>query len=94
MLLGDDILVYLVLALGAALVVGNVLALLRPPAPTAEEAVQPSDPTASDPTASDLNNQGDDGPARLGRPPLARTLVMIGIGLVATVWSLATFVTT
>lgn len=32
MLLGDDTLVYLVLALGGALVVGNVLALVRPPA--------------------------------------------------------------
>lgn len=31
MLLGDDTLVYLVLALGGALVVGNVLALVRPP---------------------------------------------------------------
>jgi hypothetical protein len=30
-LLGDDLLAWLVLAMGAALVVGNVLALLRPP---------------------------------------------------------------
>lgn len=29
--LGDDLLVYLVLALGAALVAGNVAALVRPP---------------------------------------------------------------
>lgn len=31
MLLGDDLLPYLVLALGAALVVGNGMALARPP---------------------------------------------------------------
>lgn len=31
MLLGDDLLPFIVLALGAALVVGNALALLRPP---------------------------------------------------------------
>jgi hypothetical protein len=30
-LLGDDLLPYLVLALGAAMVLGNVLALVRPP---------------------------------------------------------------
>ena len=32
MLLGDDLLPLLVLALGAAMVFGNVLALVRPPA--------------------------------------------------------------
>ena len=31
MLLGDDLLAWLVLALGGALFVGNLLALLRPP---------------------------------------------------------------
>lgn len=31
MFLGEDLLVYLVLALGAAMVVGNGLALIRPP---------------------------------------------------------------
>ena len=30
-LLGDDLLIYLVLALGAALLLGNLLALLKPP---------------------------------------------------------------
>ena len=36
MFLGDDLLPYLVLALGGAMVVGNGLALLRPP-PAAKE---------------------------------------------------------
>lgn len=83
MLLGDDILAYLVLALGGALVVGNVLALVRPP---------PSRADAGDGMEDDGVEDGTEPP--LDRPPLARTLVMIGIGLVATIWSLATFITT
>jgi hypothetical protein len=34
--LGDDLLTWLLLALGGALLVGNVLAIVRPPAETAE----------------------------------------------------------
>lgn len=60
---GDDILPLLVLALGAAMVVGSVLALLRPPATRAE--------------------------GELERPPAARSGVMIAVGLVASVWALA-----
>ena len=36
MFLGDDLLAWLVLALGGALLVGNVLAVVRPPAQAAE----------------------------------------------------------
>ena len=36
MFLGEDLLAYLVLAVGGALCVGNVLALVRPPADLAE----------------------------------------------------------
>lgn len=36
MFLGDDLLAWLLLALGGALLVGNVLAILRPPAQTEE----------------------------------------------------------
>jgi hypothetical protein len=64
MFLGDDLLPYLVLALGGALLVGNGLALLRPPA---------------DPQDGELT-----------RAPVARTAVMMLVGLVATVWALAT----
>jgi hypothetical protein len=62
--LGDDLLPYLVLALGGALLVGNGLALLRPP------------PSPKD--------------DELARAPVARTAVMMAIGLVATIWALAT----
>lgn len=61
--LGDDLLAWLVLALGGALAVGTALALVRSPAETAE---------------------GD-----LDRPPLPRSLVMIGVGAVAAIWALA-----
>lgn len=69
MFLGDDTLVLLVLALGAAMVVGSVMALVRPP------------PRAS-------RSEGD-----LARPPLARSLVMIAIGALATIWALASLLT-
>ena len=67
MFLGEDLLPLLVLALGAAMVVGNGLALVRPP-PEAREG-------------------------ELGRAPAGRSAVMIGIGLVAAVWALASLVT-
>lgn len=63
MFLGDQLLEYLLLALGGALFVGNVLALVRPP---------------EDPKEGDLR-----------RAPVARSLVMAALGLVAAVWALA-----
>ena len=60
--LGNDLLAYIVLAIGGALVVGNGLALIHPP-PQAERG-------------------------NLGRAPVGRTVVMIAIGAVATVWAL------
>ena len=63
MFLGDQLLPYLLLALGGALLVGTVLALVRPP------------------------QEGREG--ELARPPLGRSLVMIGVGLVTSIWALA-----
>ena len=62
MFLGDDLLAYLVLALGGAMLVGNALALLRPPP--------------------------EGRPGELDRAPLGRTLTMMAIGAVATIWAL------
>lgn len=62
--LGDDLLAWLALAIGAALAVGTLLALVRPPSTTTGGTPQ--------------------------RPPLARSALMIGIGLVAAGWGLAT----
>lgn len=66
-LLGDDLLPWLLLALGAALAVGTGLALVRP--------------------------RAEPGEGELARPPLARSLVMIAVGLLAALWGLATLVT-
>ena len=66
MFLGNDLLAYLTLAVGGALVAGNAMALLRPP-PNPKE--------------------GD-----LPRAPIARSVVMIVVGLVAAVWALASLV--
>jgi hypothetical protein len=64
MFLGEDLLPLLLLALGGAMVVGNVLALARPPG-----AVRKGE---------------------LARAPLGRSVVMIAVGLVATIWALGT----
>ena len=63
MLLGDNTLVYLVLALGAALVVGNVLALVRPRPDPAE--------------------------GELAKAPAGRSIAMALVGLVASIWAIA-----
>jgi hypothetical protein len=62
--LGDDLLAWLVLALGGALFVGNLAAIIRPPAEPREEHA-------------------------LERAPVARSVVMGAVGLVAAVWALA-----
>jgi hypothetical protein len=62
MFLGEDLLGWLLLALGGAMAVGNLVALVCPP--------------------------GGDRDAE--RPPLARTLIYVGLGLVVVVWALGT----
>jgi hypothetical protein len=64
MFLGDDLLAWLVLALGGALLAGNVAAIVRPPQQPQQEGA-------------------------LERAPIARSVVMALIGLVAAVWALA-----
>ena len=66
MFLGDQLLAYLVLAMGGALLVGNLLALIKPP-PQAKEG-------------------------ELERAPVARSLVMAMIGLVAAIWAIASLI--
>jgi hypothetical protein len=66
MFLGEDLLAWLVLALGGALFAGNALAVVKPPPATKE---------------------GD-----LARAPLARSVVMAVVGLVAAVWALASLI--
>jgi hypothetical protein len=67
MFLGDDLLAWLVLALGGALLVGNVAAIARPPEQPREEGA-------------------------LEQAPVLRSVVMAAIGLIATLWALASLV--
>lgn len=64
MLLGEDTLVLLILALGAAMFVGNGLAIIRPPERPRKD--------------------GD-----LQRAPITRSVVMMLIGLTASIWAVA-----
>jgi hypothetical protein len=64
--LGEDLLPLLLLAFGAAMVVGSGLALVRPP-----------------------QRRGADD---LERPPVARSIAYIAIGLVVAVWALASLI--
>lgn len=75
LLLGEDFLPWMVLAFGAAMVVGNVLALLRPPG-------------GGDAEPGPGGGGAADGAAPR-RPPAVRAAVMIGIGLVAALWGAA-----
>ena len=62
MFLGEDLLGWLLLALGGAMAGGNLVALVRPP-------------------------RGD---RAAERPPLARTLIYVGLGLLVAFWALGT----
>lgn len=64
MFLGKDLLAWLVLALGGALLFGNVMAVVRPP---------------------EKKRSDDD----LEQAPVARSLGMAAVGLIAAVWALA-----
>ncbi|MFI5043530.1 MAG: hypothetical protein ACHQDC_01950 [Acidimicrobiales bacterium] len=73
LLLGDDFFPWIALAFGAAMVVGNVLALLRPP-------------------KTDRGGTRSAGTAN-ERPPIARVVAMIVLGVVVGGWGLASLVT-
>jgi len=68
-LFDDQLLAWLLLAFGGAMVVGNVAAMLRPPPP-----------------------QPGDGEGELERPPAGRTLGLVAVGLLATIWAIASLV--
>ena len=96
--LGEDFLPWMVLAFGAALVVGNVLALVRPPTPEGSTGRAGADApkgarsgTSKGTAAKGGTAKGstDDGGAPIARPPMVRTVAMIVVGLVAAAWGLA-----
>jgi hypothetical protein len=67
MFLGDDLLPWLVLAIGGAMAVGNLAALVRPP---------------------EKSHHDED----LEQAPMARSIVFIVIGTIASVWALASLI--
>lgn len=67
MFLGKDLLAWLVLALGGALLFGNVMAVVRPPE----------------------NKRSEED---LEKAPVARSIGMAVVGLIAAVWALASLV--
>ena len=69
MIFGENLLALLVLAIGAALAFGNLMALIRP-------------------RSADQVGEGE-----LARPPLARSVGMILLGILAAVWALVSLVT-
>jgi hypothetical protein len=76
MFLGDNILVYTVLALGGALAVGNIAALVRPPKKDDKPSLKNDEEESSD----------------LAKAPIARSLIMAVIGATAAVWAIASLV--
>lgn len=87
MFLGENLIVYLVMALGGALAVGNIAAIVRPPS-------KPRKPGRPD---NERDNDEGDGPAEeestdLAKAPIARSLFMAIIGATAAVWAIASLV--
>lgn len=83
MFLGENLLPYLVLAMGAALAVGNLMALLVP---------RQSPTTRPTPDGDDLDGaatENDLVAVDLERPPVGRSLLMILIGTLASLWAIA-----
>ena len=81
----------LVGALGAAMIVGNILAVIRRnrDRKMALESLKTSLRTSKQTTTLLAKNQIKQGKATLAVAPLGRSLVFIAIGFVALVWSLA-----
>ena len=69
MIFGENLLALLVLAIGAALAFGNLMALIRP---------RPDHEVSE---------------GELDRPPLARSVGMILLGILAAVWALVSLIT-
>lgn len=68
MFLGENLIIYLVLALGGALAFGNLFAIVRPP-------------------------EGERTEGDLEKAPIARSVFMGLIGLVAAIWAIASLIT-
>ena len=74
---GPEIITFLLLALGGALAVGNIAALINPEGPRQRRDAIPPPPGAPDDAA---------------KPKVGRSVVMIVVGLVIVVWAIASLI--
>ncbi len=75
--------VWLLLAFGGALFIGNVMALVRPPAKRAQRPAS-RDATKRRITEDDLKS------VPLVKAPKARTIAMAAVGFLVSLWAIAT----
>ena len=87
-------LLQLVLALGAAMVIGNVMAIVRRgrDRKVARESLKSNPRTSRHQNEVLVKNQIKQGKATLAVAPLGRSIVFIIIGLVVSIWALASLV--
>ncbi|WP_419924378.1 hypothetical protein [Candidatus Poriferisocius sp.] len=77
MLGGPEIITFLLLALGGALAVGNIAALINPEGPRRRAQGPPPPPGAPDEPV---------------KPKVGRSVVMIMVGLVIVIWAIASLI--
>ena len=82
---GPDLLVWLLLAFGGALFIGNVMALVRPPA---KRVVRPPSRGVTNRriTEDDLKA------VTLAKAPKLRTIAMASVGFLVSIWAIASLV--
>jgi hypothetical protein len=85
----DQVLTELVLALGAALFLANVVALVRRRADREHAAARN---VARNRPGSPVRGYRRDARRDLSQAPLARTLTYMGVGLIVMVWAFASLV--
>lgn len=84
--------VELIGALGAAMIVGNALAIYKRKSDLtlAKESLKRSQRPSRQTTSTLAKNQTKQGTATLAAAPIGRSIIFIAIGAVALLWSLAT----
>ncbi|HQZ15013.1 MAG TPA: hypothetical protein PLT55_04150 [Acidimicrobiia bacterium] len=85
----------LVLALGAAMVIGNTIAIVRRKQDKnlAQQSLQQSSRASRQTTSTLAKNQISQGKATLAVAPLGRSIIYIAVGLMVVIWAGATLLT-
>ncbi len=82
---GPDLIVWLLLAFGGALFIGNVMALVRPPV---KRTTRPPSREA----AKRRITEDDLKAVPLAKAPKLRTIAMASVGFIVSVWAIASLV--